>query len=173
MAQSRDVIIVIVDISGYTRFMVAHRKAQAHAEMIVGALLEALMGEVGECLEIAELEGDAIFMYAFKDALESSTQRAVVIGQHLSAFFRVFSAAVADLGANAICKCPACANIGALRIKMVVHSGRVVISQLGPARLTQSKRTQRPLPVLQALTLAPFCFTMGTTAVRLNRVGQG
>ena len=131
MAQARDVIIVIVDISGYTRFMVAHRKAQAHAEMIIGALLEALMGEVGECLEIAELEGDAIFMYAFKDAPESSTQRAVVLGQHLSAFFRVFSAVVADLGANAICKCPACANIGALRIKIVVHSGRVVISQLG------------------------------------------
>lgn len=43
----------------------------------------------------------------------------------------------------------------------------------GTARLTQSKRTQRPLLVLQALTLAPFCFTMGTTAVRLNRVGQG
>src|SRR5712692_4671996 len=83
MAQARDVVIVIVDISGYTRFMVAHGKAQAHAEMIVGALLKVLMDEVGECLEIAELEGDAIFMYAFKDDPESSSQRAVVLGQHL------------------------------------------------------------------------------------------
>ena len=39
MATDRDVVLVIADISGYTRFLVSHGKAQTHGDMIVGALL--------------------------------------------------------------------------------------------------------------------------------------
>lgn len=59
MATDRDVVLVIADISGYTRFLVSHGKAQTHGDMIVGALLEAIMAEVEPSLQVVELEGYA------------------------------------------------------------------------------------------------------------------
>ncbi len=131
MAQAKDITIALVDISGYTRFLVSHKKAQEHAQMIVGALLEALIEGLDGCLEIAEIEGDAIFAYAVKQPGEDAQLAAVKRGECLLRLFRVFSATVQELGASAICKCPACTGIVDLRIKTIVHSGRAVISQLG------------------------------------------
>lgn len=125
---SRDVILVIADISGYTRFLVSHGKAQAHSDTIVGALLEAIMAEVEPHLEVVELEGDAVFMYAPR---KPDGPSAAELGQTLERLLQAFIKAVDELASTMICRCPACANIGELRLKVIVHAGHAVLSERG------------------------------------------
>jgi len=130
MPESNRIMIALVDISGYTRFVVAHRKAQTHAQMIVGALLEALVAQIPDCLEVAEIEGDAILLYG-RRLPGDDRAAAIERGECFLRLFRTFSATVEELAASAICRCPACANIDSLRIKIIVHSGQGVVSRIG------------------------------------------
>lgn len=57
-------LLVIADIGGYTRFMRVHRINLAHAQYIVGRLLEATIDAAGARWKLAKLEGDAAFFYA-------------------------------------------------------------------------------------------------------------
>ena len=43
--ETRRVILVLADISGYTRFVRLHRLSQAHAESIICELLDALIAQ--------------------------------------------------------------------------------------------------------------------------------
>ena len=58
------VLLALCDISGYTRFMVAHREALAHGQVIITELMQALLREANLPLVVAKLEGDAVFLYA-------------------------------------------------------------------------------------------------------------
>ncbi len=124
---AHDVCLALIDISGYTRFLVGHRKAQTHAQMIVGALLEVLIAEAGDCFDVAEVEGDALFIYARDDGNKTPDDRGACFVRTV----RAFSRAVHQLAADAVCKCPGCANLDQLRVKVIVHRGRAVISQVG------------------------------------------
>ena len=42
-AEVAPVLLMLVDISGYTKFMVSHGKELRHSQMIIGELLESLM----------------------------------------------------------------------------------------------------------------------------------
>jgi arsenite methyltransferase len=121
----RPVVLVIADISGYTRFMVSHRKAQSHAQIIVASLLGAIRGELEPMLTMCQLEGDAVFLFAAKDG--PPAQRARELGACITNAFRMFAQTLSDVGASVICKCEACVAIDKLRLKIVVHSGEGVI----------------------------------------------
>lgn len=121
------VVLLIADISGYTRFMVSHRKALSHGQIIVSALLGAVRGALEPGLELCQTEGDAVFMYAAKDGPEPAAKRASALGASVTEAFRVFAQTLSDTGASVICKCGACAAIDKLRLKIVVHSGEGLI----------------------------------------------
>ncbi len=125
------VVVVIVDISGYTRFMVAHRKALSHGQIIVANLLRAITGEMRPPLELARLEGDAAFMFAVKS--EGDSAAADAIGGQITAMFRSFAASIGEMASSAICKCEACSTIDRLQLKAVVHSGEAVVTRGGAA----------------------------------------
>ena len=69
---ANSVVLVIADISGYTDFMLSHEKSLAHSQMIIGELLGLLVSEIGPPLEMVELEGDAVFMYARRSDLDAN-----------------------------------------------------------------------------------------------------
>lgn len=125
---TRDLVLVLADISGYTRFLVAHGKAQAHSDVIIGALLEAIMAEVEPQLEVVEIEGDAVFMSA---PLGREPEAVEALGATFERLLQSFTKAVHEIGATMICRCPACANIGSLRLKIIVHAGTAIVSQAG------------------------------------------
>ena len=130
---AKSVVLIIADISGYTEFMLSHEKSQAHSQMIVGELLGLLVEEIKPPLELVELEGDAVFMYAPKQDLEGpwpATKK--VIGEQLLRLTEVFTQKVRELQAYSICLCEACANIERLTLKTIVHSGEVIFSKIGP-----------------------------------------
>jgi arsenite methyltransferase len=131
--RAKDVIMIIADISGYTRYMMAHQKALAHSQVIIGELLNTILEQVELPLTISKPEGDAVFLYAVKDespAAWAATKRA--IGNNLIAFFQVFSDKIAQLTQDNICRCEACANIERLKLKVIGHSGTVVLFKVGP-----------------------------------------
>src|SRR5262245_44041450 len=86
-AQSPEpVLLIIADISGYTRYMTANAKTLSHSHAIITELVEAIIHEVELPLEIAKLEGDAVFLYCRKDSpVHSWSEMRRVVGQKLRA----------------------------------------------------------------------------------------
>src|SRR5919199_1634894 len=93
--KAKDVILIIADISGYTRYMMAHEKALAHSQIIISELLNTILEQVELPLTISKPEGDAIFLYAFKDEHWETVKQ--TIGHKLITFFKVFAHKIAEM----------------------------------------------------------------------------
>jgi Protein of unknown function (DUF2652) len=122
-------VLVIVDISGYTRFIKHRAVSLLHAEAIVTELLEAIIDRAEHPLTINKLEGDAALMYAEIGDDEPAAVRSAVA--QVAAFFAAFAqrlGAVRETRRN--CSCDACANINDLGLKAFVHVGEVALKQV-------------------------------------------
>ena len=60
------VLLIIADISGYTRYMTANAKTLAHSQTIITELVETIVKQSELPLEVSKLEGDAVFLYCRK-----------------------------------------------------------------------------------------------------------
>lgn len=127
----RDVILLLADISGYTRFMLANRTAALHSQGIITELLEAVIAEVDLPLEVAKLEGDAVFIYAERREGRDWGSDCRRTGAGLARLVAAFDARLATLMGELSCPCEACQNLGRLRLKVVAHLGRAVRHRLG------------------------------------------
>ncbi|NIM92992.1 MAG: DUF2652 domain-containing protein [Anaerolineales bacterium] len=137
-AQDRQVVLFVADISGYTKFIISNEKDVAHSQIIIRELLTSILDEIRLPLEIVRLEGDAVFLYAFKDdpkmAWEKVSKDLVF---NLLTLFRVFSNKVSELTVHKICNCNACNNVDRLKLKIVAHSGRSAFFEIdGKQELT-------------------------------------
>jgi arsenite methyltransferase len=127
----RDVIFFILDISGYTRFIFSNEKEVAHSQIIIRELISTILEQVKLPLQIIRLEGDAVFLYAFRDDPEvpwKKTSRDLVY--NLLTFFKVFTNKIAELTVHKICNCTACNHVEDLKLKAVVHSGKTAFFQI-------------------------------------------
>lgn len=125
------VILIIADISGFTRLVAAGKMTLLHSQYIVTELLEAVIAQVEIPMRVMEVEGDAVFLCAVKqspgmnwDALRQT------IGTKLPAFLKAFSAKLARLIESNTCHCQACDHMARLKLKLVVHSGKVVFGKV-------------------------------------------
>jgi hypothetical protein len=112
--------LLIADIGGYTEFMRLHRLSLAHSEEITGRLLEAAIEAAPE-LELVDVEGDAAFLCAF----ESDERPEPMVARASLAMHRAFHEKQQEIGANTLCPCEACAQVGSLMLKFVAHAGEV------------------------------------------------
>jgi len=62
----KKVLLMIADISGYTEFMISEDIEIEHSQYIISQLINTIIEQVKIPLEIAKLEGDAVFLYAVK-----------------------------------------------------------------------------------------------------------
>ena len=60
----KEVVMVLLDISGYTKFLTMHKTSMLHAELIISKLLESVIVASEHPLTLNKLEGDAAFLYA-------------------------------------------------------------------------------------------------------------
>lgn len=130
MNGATNAVLMLADISGFTKFMKAHAIASSHARQIIVRLLDALVKASGPPLKVAELEGDAVFFYALageNQLMDVATR----VKSQLPRLFRVFKQEVEALQKVPICKCDACANVASLRLKQVVHTGEVAVERIG------------------------------------------
>ncbi|MDX1547522.1 MAG: DUF2652 domain-containing protein [Rhodothermales bacterium] len=122
-------LLLIADISGFTRFMRLHALATSHARQIVARLLRTLVAEARPPLRVAELEGDAVFFYAPAPGGDLPAVAAAVKPQILH-LFRVFQREVEALARVKACVCGACTSVADLRLKQVAHCGAVGLERI-------------------------------------------
>ncbi|NNE26672.1 MAG: DUF2652 domain-containing protein [Saprospiraceae bacterium] len=109
-------LLLIPDISGFTDFV--HNTEISHAQHIISELLEILIDANTNNLELAEIEGDALFYYKhesilpFNDLLDQIKRFYLAFHHHLSLYEN-----------RRICQCGACTAAADLNLKFVVHIG--------------------------------------------------
>jgi hypothetical protein len=110
-------LLVIADIGGYTRFMLATRISLAHAQLSVAALIEAVLDGARD-LTLAKLEGDAAFF-------EAAPATVATLHHELAEIRRQFLKRRAELVAERMCTCAGCMQLEQLTLKFVAHVGEV------------------------------------------------
>jgi class 3 adenylate cyclase len=125
-------VIILADISGYTRFMVANQLSAIHGQLVITTLIETLLREVDIPLRLQEIEGDAVFLYAAHSGDEREWQDVLAqVRTKLIRFFDVFVEAMVTAAESTPCGCAVCSHVSELALKIVVHSGRAVFHTIG------------------------------------------
>lgn len=123
------VALVIVDISGYTRFMLANRMALVHAQEIIAQLLESVIERADHPLVLNKLEGDAALLYAPLGGDPAAVARDVA--RQVDGFFDAFHARAGELArSRAMCPCDACRTIADLQLKAIAHAGAAAFRRI-------------------------------------------
>jgi hypothetical protein len=125
------VLLIIADISGYTRYMTANAKTLGHSQTIITELVKAIIRQIELPMEVAKLEGDAVFLFCRKPAdPQPGRELKKIIGDKLITFFQRFSDKIKELSQSTTCTCNACTHIEKLRLKVVVHSGEALFHRV-------------------------------------------
>ncbi len=127
----QEVLLVIADISGYTRFMTANRETLAHSQIVISELMRAILKELKTPLRISKLEGDAVFFYLPKQGNERALRgMATGFRDRIDRIFHAFDRRISQLVQSNECPCAGCSSVEMLRLKMVIHSGSALIYRL-------------------------------------------
>lgn len=105
------------DISGFTNFV--NNTDIEHSIHIIAELLEILLDNAIIDLHLVEIEGDALFMYSLNiPSYESLLHQTTIMLEH-------FHKHIKDYETKRICKCGACKTAINLKLKFLVHYGRL------------------------------------------------
>ncbi len=115
---AQNAILFIPDISGFTEFV--HHTAISHSRHIVSELLELLIDSNTSDLELAEIEGDALFLYKIENKVDIS-----IIEQQIETMYLAFHTHLKRYEYQRICHCGACSSAYNLKLKFVVHYGEI------------------------------------------------
>ncbi len=113
--------LVLADISGYSAFIA--KTEVDHSWSILHELLETMVRSLEGRMDVSQVEGDAILFISGISTEEviSSVERTFVD----------FHRRLRDMQAVTTCPCGACASIGMLKLKFVVHHGTFSRQRLG------------------------------------------
>src|SRR6185436_15067513 len=143
--------LVLADISGYTRFTRMHLTSLLHAEEIISELLEAVIQAAEFPLQVSQLEGDAVLLFA-EVGPGREAEAAQDVARQIKQFFAAFIARErALIGCDAGCMCDACNNIGQLKLKAVLHFGEFRVTRIQAVE----ELTGADVKLLRALIKAP------------------
>jgi hypothetical protein len=125
-------LLILADISGYTKFMLASQVALVHGQQVITALIEAILAEVEIPLEVKEIEGDAVFLYSVRPRDDEAWQEvSAEVGRKLLRFFEAFSAVLVAESESTLCRCAVCTHMHELKLKVIVHSGEALFHTIG------------------------------------------
>ncbi|RKR14588.1 uncharacterized protein DUF2652 [Maribacter vaceletii] len=111
-------LLFIPDISGFTEFI--QTTEVEHSQHVIAELLEVLIQSNTEELQLAEVEGDALFFY--KEGEVPSQERLLA---QIESMFIAFYSHLKLLKENRICPCNACATAPNLQLKIIAHCGEI------------------------------------------------
>ncbi len=103
------------DISGFTKFV--NSTEIEHGTHIISELLELLIDTTTDDLQLAEIEGDALFMYT--PEIPNYQQLIDLISKMLEAFHKH----TMSYESKRICNCGSCKTTTNLELKFLVHYG--------------------------------------------------
>ncbi len=112
--------LFIPDITGFTKFVKSTEIN--HGKHIIEELINIIITQGKRVFEVAEVEGDAVFLY--KEKLITPEK---LINQAKQIFI-AFHKHLLDYEQNRICECGACTSAVGLRLKFIAHSRRYDLS---------------------------------------------
>jgi hypothetical protein len=115
--------LVLADITGYTAFLTGTELD--HANGVIEDLTGTIVEQLSAPLRLVKIEGDAVFVYAF-GGLFSNGERVLELVEQC---YVAFGDRIADIIRQTTCTCAACANVGTLDLKFVVHFGEFVVQR--------------------------------------------
>lgn len=115
--------LFIPDISGFTKFVKSTEIN--HSKHIIEELIGIIISEGKKGFEVAEVEGDAVFLYK-----EQEIEPEDLVG-HAKRIFIAFHKHLLDYEHNRICECGACTSAVDLRLKFIAHSGDISLANFG------------------------------------------
>ncbi len=110
--------LFIPDISGFTRFV--KDTEIAHSQHIIEELINVIIEKGSQTLEVAEVEGDAVFF--FKHGTKLSIEDLTLEAKRI---YQAFHKHLLQYEHRRICNCGACSTAANLKLKFVAHSGDV------------------------------------------------
>ena len=111
-------LLFLPDISGFTEFV--QTTEAEHSQHVISELLEVLIEANTEQLQLAEIEGDALFFY--KENEIPSLEKLLAQVEHM---FTAFYSHLKLLEKNRICPCNACSSAPKLQLKIIAHCGEL------------------------------------------------
>jgi uncharacterized protein DUF2652 len=124
MASMKSGILLISDITGYTKFLASSELE--HAEDSLRSLLKLIVEHTRPPLVISRLEGDAVISYA----PAGSFLQGQTIVEIIERTYVDFCRARELMMLNTTCTCNACRNIPNLDLKFFVHFGSFMLEKL-------------------------------------------
>ena len=111
-------LLFLPDISGFTEFV--QSTEVTHSQHVISELLEVLIEANTENLQLAEIEGDALFFYK-ENEIPSLEKLLAQVEQMFTAFYSHLKL----LEKNRICPCNACTTAPSLQLKIIAHCGEL------------------------------------------------
>ena len=131
-ATEKRLVVILADISGYTKFMVQNQMSAIHGQQYITFLIETLLREVDIPLHLQEIEGDALFLYAEDPGSDDKWEEVLTqVRLKLMRFFDAFYEGTVLANDASPCKCTICRDADDLALKIVVHSGKAVFHTIG------------------------------------------
>jgi len=129
MSKETRAILIVADISGFTKFMKFHIISVSHAKQVIVRLLKAIIKASRSPLKISELEGDAVFFYAVCN--EKNEENIIDdVKSQMIRFFNSFANEINVLTSLDACSCEACKTTRDLKLKIVVHTGNIYFERI-------------------------------------------
>jgi uncharacterized protein YndB with AHSA1/START domain len=113
--------LVLADISGYSKFV--QQTEVDHSWSILHELLDTMVRSLDGRMDVSQVEGDAILFISglsAQDVIDALKGTSVAYHRRLR-----------DMETVTTCPCNACASIGLLKLKFVVHHGKFSRQRLG------------------------------------------
>jgi uncharacterized protein YndB with AHSA1/START domain len=117
-------VLLIADITGYTMYL--RESELAHAHGVLSDLITVLVAGTRPPLTVSNLQGDAVFSYGIETTVGGQTFVEIV-----ESIYVAFRKAIDEMAMNTTCGCNACANLGTLDLKFVIHHGEFLIQNIG------------------------------------------
>jgi hypothetical protein len=116
--------VVLADISGFTSFM--EDNEIAHSSNILRNIIDLIIGHFTPTMDLAEVEGDAVFAYA----ADAKISRGELLLEIIEATYAAFRDRQRTMSHNATCPCKACQSISNLDLKFITHYGDYILEDV-------------------------------------------
>jgi len=120
--------LLLADLSGFTAFLSASELE--HAQDVLGELIQLIVRRLTPGLQLIEVEGDAVYVYA----PESSLPKGDTLLRLIDDTYVAFRDRVDAIQRHSTCLCNACRSVLLLDLKFVVHFGRYVFQEIAGSR---------------------------------------
>ena len=116
--------LVLADISGYTSYLAGAELD--HARDVLTELLELIVRHFKPLLNVAKLEGDAVFAYVSK----AKIVRDETLLELIEITYLEFRDRVEGIRRRTTCQCNACKLIPSLDLKFITHFGEYLLQHV-------------------------------------------